>query len=230
MRAGALVLVLATAGLAVGSALGAQPAWRIADTHRAVQIGLSARDAGAGWSDGSPKRSPFAIDLGTVASSALTVGCSGPVPATKAAVDLDITGASESAFAGAGRTIASIVMLFKTSTIARMQMPGAADVRGFLTCFSSELQKGFGTAAKIKLTSLTRRHVVTGSPGSVAIRLTGKITVVGAAEPMFLDLVLQQESRGMVETAYFGILDPPSSPLESHLSRLLEKRLARYAA
>ena len=71
---------------------------------------------------------------------------------------------------------------------------------------------------------------MTGSPGSVAIRLSGKMTVAGATEPIFVDLVLQQESRGMVETAYFGILDPPSSPLESRLSRLLEKRLARYAA
>ena len=119
------MLVLAAAGLGVGSALGAQPAWRVADTHRAVQIGLSAKDAGAGWSDASAKRSPFAIDLGTVASSALTVECSGPVPATKAAVDLEVTGASESALGGTGRTIASIVMMFKTSTIARMQMPDA---------------------------------------------------------------------------------------------------------
>jgi hypothetical protein len=230
VSAGALVLVVATAGLAVGAALGSQPAWRVADTHRAVEIGLSAQDAGAAWAEGSAKRSPFPIDLGTVASSALTVECSGPVPATKAAVDLDVTGASESVFGGSGRTIASIVMLFKTSTIARMQMPDAADVRGFLPCFSSELQKGFGTAAKINFSSLARRHVVTGAPGSVAIRLTGKITVAGTTEPIFVDLVLQQESRGMVETAFVGILDPPSSPLESRLSRLLEKRLARYAA
>jgi hypothetical protein len=205
------VLVLAAAGLAVGSALGAEPAWRVADTHRAVQIGMSAKDAGAGWGDISAKRSPFAIDLGTVARSALTVECSGPVPATKAAVDLEVTGASESALGGTGRTIASIVMMFKTSTVARMQMPDASAVRGFLPCFSSELQKGFGTAAKIKLTSLVRRHVVTGSPGSIAIRLSGTLTVAGATEPVFVDLVLQQESRGVVETAYFGILDPPSS-------------------
>jgi hypothetical protein len=224
------VLVLAAAGLAVGSALGAEPAWRVADTHRAVQIGMSAKDAGAGWGDISAKRSPFAIDLGTVARSALTVECSGPVPATKAAVDLEVTGASESALGRTGRTIASIVMMFKTSTVARMQMPDASAVRGFLPCFSSELQKGFGTAAKIKLTSLVRRPVVTGSPGSVAIRLSGKLTVAGTTEPVFVDLVLQQESRGVVETAYVGILDPPSSPLESRLSRLLEKRLARYGA
>ena len=224
------MLVLAAAGLAVGFARGAQPAWRIADLHRAVRIGLSAKDVGAGWCEGSAKRSPFAIDLGTVASSALTIECSGPVPATKAAVDLEVTGASESAFAGTSRTIASVVMLYKTSTIARLQMPDAAAVRGFLPCFSSELEKGFGTAAKIKLTSLARRHFVTGSPDSIAVRLTGKITVAGTGEPIFIDLVLQQESRGMVETAYFGILDPPSSPLESRLSRLLEKRLARYAA
>ena len=223
--------VLAVAGLVAGSALGAQPAWRIADSHRAVQIGLSAKDAGAGWGEGSPKRSPFAIDLGTVASSALTVECSGPVPATRAAVDLDITGASESLFfAVGGRTLASIVMLFKTSTMARMQMPDAAPVRGFLPCLAGELQKGFGTAAKIKLSSLAGRHVATGSPRSVGLRLTGKITVAGTTEPVILDLILQQESRGMVETAYFGIVEPPSSSLESRLSQLLERRLARYAA
>ncbi len=77
------------------------------------------------------------------------------------------------------------------------------------SCLASpaSCKKGFGTAAKIELTSLVRRHVVTGSPGSVAIRLSGKLTVAGATEPIFVDLVLQQESRGVVETAYFGILD-----------------------
>ena len=71
--------------------------------------------------------------------------------------------------------------------------------------------------------------MVTGSPSSFAARIAGKLSVAGASERLYVDLVMQQDGRGMVETVYFGITAPPSSPLEARLAAISASRLARYA-
>jgi hypothetical protein len=227
MRAGALGLVLAAAGTVVCSSFAVRPpAWRVADNHRAVQITLHARDLGKGWSTVAP---PKNIDLGELASSSLTSACSGPVPATKAAVDLEVTGASLASFSGTGTALTSIVMLFKTSTVARMQMP-AGNAGALKRCIRSELQQGVGRGAKVSISSVTRRPIDTGSPHSYAFRVAGNLGVAGISRPFLLDMVLQNDGRGLAETAYFSLGTHPDEAVEKRLARLLESRLARYAS
>jgi hypothetical protein len=227
MRAAALGLVLAAAGAVVCSSFAAKPpAWRVADNRRAVQITLRARDLGPGW---TTVAAPKNIDLGDLAGSALTSQCSGPVPATKAAVDLEVTGASLASFSGTGGALTSLVMLFKTPTVARMQMPaGRADaLKG---CIRSELQQGVGKGATVSISSVTRRSLATGSPHSYAFRVAGKLGLAGTSQPFLLDMVLQNDGRGLAETAYFSIGTQPDGAVEKRLARLLETRLARYAS
>jgi hypothetical protein len=236
--AGALVLVLAAAGVVAGAALAAEPAWRIADEHRALEIGLRVTDVGGPWTDASSAGSPVKIDLGSVISTGLTGECAGPVPATKASVDIDVTGASQSTFAGPGE-IVSIAALFKTSTVARMQMTGA-DLKPLGPCFVSELQKGLGTGSRVTLVGFAGRRLATGSPVSLAGRLTLRVTTKRPASALkrptstssslfYVDLVVEQGGRGLVETGYFGYAPPPTT-LESRLAHISARRLSQYAA
>jgi hypothetical protein len=222
------VLVLVAAGLAAGAALGTQPAWRIADGHRALEIGLTGQDLGPGWQDNIAKGSPEKIDFGVVSQS-LTAECSGPVPATKASIDLDLTGASESSFIGQN-VLVSLVMLFKTGTMARMQMPVGGDIKGLGPCIASELGKGMGAGSNVTVLGSERLHVATGAERSLAMRIRARTKLGGLSRILVIDLVLQQGGRGLVETVLLGVGSAPSTALESRLAHLSARRLSTYAA
>ncbi len=230
MRAATLLVALAVASATAGLALAAQPRWRVADAHRALRIGLSLRDVGSPWREAGARRSPFGIDLGAVLSSSLTAGCAGPVPPTKAATDLEVTGGSESTFANTTGTIFSLTMLFKTPTLAHMQMPVTGTAAPLARCLTSELERGLAGHARVTVLGVERRSLDTGSPESYAYRVAARLKFASLSERFYLDVVTQRDGRGIVETAYSAIAAPPTGPLEGRLARISARRLARYAA
>ena len=139
-----LLLCLVAAGIAAQAASAAEPSWRRADNARALRIGLTAKDAGPGWHEVGSKRSPSTVDLGSIMSSAPATACLGQDTPTKAEADLIITGGSISTLGRSLDTLTSFVMLFKTSTLAREQMPNPAAVGGVKSCVASELKADLG--------------------------------------------------------------------------------------
>ena len=139
-----LLLCLVAAGIVAQAASAAEPSWRRADNARALRIGLTAKDAGPGWHEVGSKRSPSTVDLGSIMSSAPATACLGQDTPTKAEADLIITGGAISTLGRSLDTLTSFVMLFKTSTLAREQMPSPAAVGGVKSCVASELKADLG--------------------------------------------------------------------------------------
>jgi hypothetical protein len=221
-----LLLCLVAAGIAAQAASAAEPSWRRADNARALRIGLTAKDAGPGWHQVGSKRSPATVDMGSLMSSAPVTTCLGQEAPTKAEADLIITGGSMSTLSRSLDSLTSFVMLFKTSTIARRQLPSPAAVGGVKSCVAGALKADLGGTLAGAAVSVTRRRLQTGSPLSRAYRIEARLPV----GPLYVDLVLQEDGRGVVETLFLSLAVPPADSLERHVTGISARRLARYAA
>jgi hypothetical protein len=220
-----LLLCLVAAGIVAQAASAAEPSWRRADNARALRIGLTAKDAGPGWHEVGSKRSPSTVDLGSIMSSAPATACLGQNTPTKAEADLIITGGSISTLGRSLDTLTSFVMLFKTSTLAREQMPSPAAVGAVKSCVASQLKADLGGTLAGAAVSVTRRRLQTGSPLSQAYRIEARLPVGS----LYVDLVMQSDGRGIVETLFLSLAVPPAASLERHVTGISARRLARYA-
>jgi hypothetical protein len=221
-----LLLCLVAAGIVAQAASAAEPSWRRADNARALRIGLTAKDAGPGWHEVGSKRSPSTVDLGLIMSSAPATACLGQDTPTKAEADLIITGGSISTLGRSLNTLTSFVMLFKTPTIARRQMPGPAAAGGMRSCVASELRASLGGALAGAAVSVSRRGLRTGSPLSQAYRIEARLPV----GRLYVDLVMQEDGRGIVETLFLSLAVPPAASFERRVTGISARRLARFAA
>ena len=220
-----LLLCLLAAGIAAQAASAAEPSWRRADNARALRIGLSAQDAGPGWRRAGSKRSPSTVDMGSIMSSAPVTACLGQDTPTKAETDLIITGGSISTLSRSLDTLTSFVMLFKTPTLARRQMPSPAAAAGVRSCVASELRAGLGGTLAGTAVTVTRRRLQTGSPLSQAYRIEARLPL----GRLYVDLVMQEDGRGIVETLFLSLAVPPADSFERHVTGISARRLARYA-
>jgi hypothetical protein len=223
VRPATLLLVLAAAGIAAGVVSAAEPSFRKADAKRALEIGLRLTDVGKGWSEGGSKPSPYTIDTGSTLASVASSQCIGPPSVAKTEADMLVTGSSISMFSKLPESVASIVLLFRNGGYADQQIDfPPSELR---TCIASELKQA-GAGPGLKVLSVRRYPLATGSPLSTAFRITVRF---GPGERVYFDLVAQVGGRGLVETAYVAPVSPPSEGLELRLAHISASRLARYA-
>ncbi len=220
-----LLLILALAGIVAGAALAAEPAFRKADTKRALEIGLRPSDLPAGWK-AIGGRSPSAIDAGSTLSADSSEQCVGPANVAKTEADMLVTGAAMSEFSKESSTIVSIVLLFRSPGYALRQLD--FPVSALKTCLTSELKKA-APGLRIAVASVRRYALATGSPHSTAVRVAIRVGIPPAVVFAYFDLVAQVDGRGMVETVYLGDVEPPAKTLELRLAQISASRIARYA-
>jgi hypothetical protein len=221
-----LLLVLAVAALAAQAASAAEPGWRRADNERALAIGLTVADAGPGWHEAAPRRSPYTVDAGSIMGSSPGVGCLGQDAPTRAETDLVVSGASMSTLARAPDTLTSFVLLYKTPALARAQLPGPAAAAGLRRCVAGELSQSVGGMLGGGAVSVAPLALRTGPPLAASYRLVARLPT----GPLYVDLVLQQDGRGVVETIVLSAAAPPPAALERRVTGIAAARLARYAA
>ena len=225
MAARRLLLALTVAALAAQAASAAEPGWRRADNERALAIGLTAADAGPGWGEAGPTRSPYTVDMGSIMASAPGAGCLGQDAPTRAETDLVVSGASMSALARPPETLTSFVLVFKTPTLAREQMPAAGTASGLRRCVTGELKTGLGGLLGNGAVSVAPLGLATGSPLQASYRIELRLPT----GPLYIDLVLQEGGRGIVETLVLSAAAlPPPAGLERRVTGIAAARLARY--
>ncbi len=216
--------VLASAALAVA----ADPS-RQADKNRALHIGLALRDIGAGWTEASGKRSPYSIDTGSAVGSSLTAACEGSAT-TKTETDIVVTAGALSAFAHSGGTLVSIVMIWKTPLLAQEQVADLGDVAALKACIASELSKSFAADGfKTTLVGLKERPFTTPDQQSDSLRIAARLRSGATSRLVYLDLVCQQDGRGLVESVYLSFGGPTDGALEHRIAAISSTRLLRYA-
>ncbi len=222
-------MLLVLAGALVAEAAAASSPSRTGDRRIALEIGLTAKDMGAGWSETSSGRSPYTIDTGAALGSGLTSECGGSAT-TKTETDLVVTAGAISSFAGHGGTAVSIVMMWKTPSLAAKQVAASGDVRGLKPCLASELSKAFAPLGqKTTLVGLAERPFKTPDQVSDSIRIAANLHSRGHSTTAYLDLVFQQDGRGLVESVYLSFGAPTASALEHRLAAISSRRLLRYA-
>ncbi len=184
---------------------------------------------GAGWTEASSRRSPYSIDTGAALSSGLTSECGGSAT-TRTETDLVVTAGAISSFARLGGTAVSIVMMWKTPSLAAAQVAAVGDVRSLKPCLASELRKAFEPLGqKTTLVALGEHPFATHDQVSDSVRIAARLTSPGHSTTAFLDLVFQQDGRGLVETVYVSFGAPAATVLEHRLAAISSRRLIQYA-
>jgi hypothetical protein len=216
------VIALAASACAV-----AHGDFRKADRQRALEIGLRLADLGPGWAE-SGRKSPHTVDTGTLVGQSVTAECGSDSATTKTETNLIVTGGSMSSFTrpGGSPSLVSLVMLFKTSYLARREAGAVHDLAKLRPCIESQLQKALGGVkpASIALTPLRIQAPSLAAAYRIVTRLGGTSTRI------YLDLLIEQDGRGLVETALLSLATPPRADVEQRAAAVSSQRLARYAA
>lgn len=218
----------ALGGAATLEAATASGPTRAGDQRIALQIGLTAKDMGTGWAEASSRRSPSTIDTGAALSSGLTADCGGSAT-TKTETDLVVTAGAISTFVHPGGTAVSLVMIWKTPSLAAEQVAAAGDVRALKPCLASELAKGFASLGKTTLVGLSERPFASRDQAADSLRIAVRLRSATHSTTAFLDLVFQQDGRGLVESVYLSFGKPTAGALEHRLAAISNRRLVRYA-
>jgi hypothetical protein len=201
--------------------------FRQADRQRALEIGLRLADVGPGWSESGGK-SPRVVDAGTLVGQSVTAECGSDRATAKTETNLIVTGGSMSSFTRSGGipSLVSLVMLFKTSFLARREAEAGNDLAKLRPCLSSQLRKAF---SGVKLASLKIAPL-----GLKAPTLAGSYRVIarpsGSPARIYVDLLVQQDGRGLVETVLLSFDAVPPKDVELRAAAVSARRLARYAA
>jgi hypothetical protein len=235
LRAGAFVALL-LAACAVGAASAASP---VADQKRALAIGLTRADAGAGWSEVG-KRSPYLLDLGSSLGAAANgpagpglTACVGMSPAElKTGADLSITATAMTQLLErpTSTNLASLVIVEKpgaeiTPGEWRSQFTLAEIKRCVLSEFGAVLAH---SSIKVRLARAQTLAFATGSPLSSAYRVILRLSASTRSWYILLDAFMQGEGRDLTETLLVSGGVPPND-FEHRITRLLAKRLHRFA-
>jgi hypothetical protein len=224
-----IAVLAALGGAVVAEGAAAAGPTRAGDRRIALEIGLTAKDVGAGWSEATASRSPYSIDTGSALSSGLTATCGGSAT-SKTETDLVVTAGAISSFAHPGGTAVSIMMMWKTPSLAAEQVAAVADVRGLRPCIASELAKAFKPAGyKTTLVGLRELPFATGDQVSDSLHIAAELRATGRSARVYLDLIFQQDGRGLVETVYVSFGAPAAGGLEHRLAAISSRRLIRFA-
>jgi hypothetical protein len=200
--------------------------FRDADRQRALEIGLRLADLGKGWSESAGK-SPRTVDAGTLVGQSVTAECGADSATAKTETNLIVTGGSMSSFArpGGSPSLVSLVMLFKTPYLARREAAAAHDLAKLRPCLESQLEKALGGVkpASLRITPLPIKAPSLDAGYRIVTRLGGTSTRI------YLDLLVDQGGRGLVETALLSLATPAPTGVEQRAAAVVARRLARYA-
>jgi hypothetical protein len=200
--------------------------FRQADRRRALEIGLRLADLGEGWAAIGGK-SPRLVDAGTLVGQSVTAQCGSDNATAKTETNLIVTGGSMSSFKrqGGSPSLVSLVMIFKTSFLARREAAAAHDLAKLRRCISSQLTKALG----VKPATLTFAPLqVRAASLAAAYRIVARLG--GASASIYLDLLVEQHDRGLVETVLLSVATPPPGAVEQRAAAVSAQRLTRYAA
>jgi hypothetical protein len=117
-------------------------------------------------------------------------------------------------------------MLFKTAYLARREALAVHDLAKLRPCLESQLRKALGGASLAPAKIAPLRVKAPSVAGAFRI-VTG---LKGASVRIYLDLLVERDGRGLVETALLSLGMPPPADVEQRAAAVSARRLARYAA